>query len=117
MKINTSSGKVITADFEAGNKPAPWTHAGRHYIITVKVGRKSAAFDFWDSHHNRVNHIPCDLRGAVACWAGDALVDAFDQYDDLGSVTGQMVKGCIKALADARRLGLTDEELQELSDY
>lgn len=117
MKITLKTGKTITLDYIGGYKAATWKPSGHHYVITVKAGRKSASFDFWDSAHNKMNNIPCDLRGAVACWAGDALVEAFDQYDDIGDMKGSQVKGCIKALANAYRLGLSDEDLQELADY
>lgn len=111
------SGKIVKVDYVSGNKPCKWTPSGRHYVVTVKVGRKSVSFDFWDSYHNAQNRIAPDMRGAVACWAGDATIELYDQYKDIEVTDAKTVKACIKALKDARHLGFTDDDLQELSDY
>lgn len=112
-----STNKVIKVDYESGNKPAEWAPAGRHYVVYVKIGRRSTSFDFWDSYHNAKNKIKPDMRGALACWASDALIELFDSYEDLGGCDAKTIRACIKALKEAHRIGLTDEELQELSDY
>lgn len=117
MEHTLKTGKIVKVDYERGNKPAKWTPAGHNYIVTVKIGRRSASFDFWDSYHNAKNKIKPDMRGALACWAGDALIELYDSYDDIGGADAATIRGCIKALKNAKHIGLTDEELQELSDY
>ena len=115
--ITLKSGTTLSADYERGNKSAKWQPAGHHYIVTVKNGRRRASFDFWDSYNNAQKRIAPDMRGALSCWASDALIEAFDQYADFGEMDGATVRGCIKSLEQARRLQLSDDDLSELADY
>lgn len=125
MNINLSSGKIVSVTAEPGNKPANWYPSGDNYKVTVKVDGKRATFDFWDSYHNTVNGIEVDLRGALSCFAGDALNGNQFDVDEIASEFGytkpsdaiRVWKGLQKAQKQAKRLGLTDDELSELAEY
>lgn len=129
--LNLKSGTVIKAAAFAGNKQANWSPSGQHYQILVDYfitpgNKKSFRFDFWDSIHNKQNGIACDIRGALACWAFDALVGInASSVDDIASDFGYTVpseairvyRGVKHAETQFKRIGMTEEDLQELADY
>lgn len=122
FELVLKSGKTIKATATRGNKPATWNPSGFHYQITMKIGQKSHSFDFWDSRHNAENNIPCDVRGALSCFASDVTLFKYDQIDDVteGLTAKEIIriyKACEKSAKHSDRLGLTDEDLQELQDY
>ncbi len=122
MELKLKSGKTIRATAEKGNKPANWNPSGNHYRVTIKVGRRSHTFDFWESYHNAVNNLGCDVRGALACFASDVTLFKYDQIDDVSDGMKakdiiRIYKACEKASKESDRLGLSEEDLQELSDY
>lgn len=126
MDITLKSGKILSITASRGSKPARWNPSGNHYRVTVKVGRKGFIFDFWDSFHNRQKRIPCNERGAVACWAGDVFAgmnatDALDICEEFGYTdpkeARRVFSGAKQAQKQAKRMGFTEEELQELADY
>ena len=122
LELTLKSGKTIKASADRGNKSATWNPSGFHYRITMKINRKSHTFDFLDSRHNAENHIPCDIRGALSCFASDVTLFKYDQIDDVtdGLKAKDIIriyKACEKSAKNADRLGLTDEDLQELQDY
>lgn len=124
LELTTKSGKKITVTATPGaNKPAPWRPSGNGYTVTVKVGRKQASFSFWDSVHNAQNGIACDIRGALACFASDAMAgknatDALDIMDEFGytdtTEARRVFKGVKQAEKQADRLGLDWDDLAEL---
>ena len=116
------SGKTITATAKEGNKQANWNPSGNHYRITIKVTGKSHTFDFWDSVNAMQNNEPVDIRGALYCFASDVQIFKYDQVDEVSEGLKakdiiRLYKACEKSAKHADRLGLTDEDLQELSDY
>lgn len=122
LELTLKSGKTIKATAERGNKSANWNPSGEHYKITMKINRKSHTFDFWDSRHNMENNIPCDIRGALSCFASDVTLFKYDQIDDVSDGMKakdiiRIYKACEKSAKHSDRLGLTDEDLQELQDY
>lgn len=122
FELVLKSGKTIKVTAERDNKSSNWNPSGWHYEITMKIGRKSHSFDFWDSYHNAKNHTPCDIRGALSCFASDVTLFKYDQIDDVtdGMKAKDIIriyKACEKAAKHSDRLGLTDEDLQELQEY
>jgi len=120
--MELKSGKTIKATAVHNYKPANWDTSGKHYTVTIKSGRKSLSFDFWDSLNNAEKNLPCDIRGALACFASDVILFKYDQIDDVtdGLSAKEIIriyKGCEKSAKQSDRLGLTDEELSELQDY
>ena len=122
FELALKSGKTIKATATGGYKEAKWNPSGQYYQITVKIGRKSHSFDFWDSRQNQMNGIPYDIRGALSCFASDVMVFKYDEIDDVtdGMKAKDIIriyKACEKSAKHSDRLGLTDEDLQELQDY
>jgi len=127
MDIPLKSGHAVKLDYVRGNKKAPWEPSGRCYEVTIKTGRKSKVgrrsytFDFWGSRHDMETGKGCDLRGAAACFASDAMIARFEEWEILEGCKGndipRIIKGCQESDQAAVRLGLTDGDLQELADY
>lgn len=126
LTLTTKTGKTITASASRGNKSAPWQPSGHHYRVLVTVGTNKAWFDYWDSFHNAQMDEPCDLRGALACFASDAMTganatDALDIYEEFGYTSAKearrVFEGCKQAERKAKRLGLDWDDLAELADY
>ena len=125
------SGKTIAATAYGGNKEAPWSPSGNHYQIIVEYfalpgDKKTCRFDFWDSVHNMRTGEPCDVRGALACWAMDVSAGMnADSVDDIASEfcydkpseAMRVFKGVKKSQAQYERIGMDESDLQELSDY
>lgn len=125
-ELTLKSGTIIKASVKLGDKPANWQPSGNHYAINVSVNGKSFRFDFWDSYHNMVEGEPCDVRGALCSWAMDVWTGInSDSADDIASEFGytkpsealRVFKGVKQAEKQYNRLGLSEDDLQELSDY
>jgi hypothetical protein len=122
-----TDGKNIKVSAVLTGKKCPWgSMSGDGYKITISTNGKRASFDFWDSYHNMTNNIPVDLRGALSCFALDALAGMnAESADDIASEFGydkpsetvRVFKGVKKAQKQAERLEFTDDELSELADY
>ena len=124
--FTTKSGKTINVTATKGSKPARWSPAGQYYSVSVRIGNAERSFGFWDSYHNKINGKPCDLRGALAAFAGDALTgrnaessaDIMSEfgYDD-PKEANRVFKGVKHAQEQAEYLGLSVCDLDELNDY
>ena len=126
LELVLKSGKTIKATAKQEYKPANWEPSGDHYKIRVTIGKKSFSFDFWDSYHNMVEGLPCDIRGALCSWASDAFAgmnarDVDDIAEEFGytkaSEALRAFKGVKKAEKQYDRSPLNEGDLQELSDY
>lgn len=131
LEITLKSGSVIKAAAYQGDKPSNWNPSGNHYQILVDYfitpgNKKAFRFDFWDSYHNQVNDIPCDLRSALASWAMDVSTSlSVSSVDDIADEFGydkpsealRVYKGVKKAEKQYNRIEMTDEDLQELAEY
>lgn len=122
----TKSGKELIVRAYCTDKPAPWHPSGNSYLVKIQIGNSPIAFTFWDSYHNMVENKPVDLRGAIACWASDALTaincqDAADIMSEFGytdpKVARRVYKGCARHLDQARKIGLSDDDLEEIANY
>lgn len=126
MKYTTKSGKTVSVKSVRNDKRAPWEPYGNGYIITLSVSGKRASFQFWDSVSNQQNGKDCDLRGALACFASDALIgknasDVLDIMDEFGyddtKEARRVFSGVKRAESQSLRLGLDWDELSEIADY
>ncbi len=126
FELVLKSGNTIKATAKQGNKAPNWSPSGEHYRIRVTVAKKSFSFDFWDSYHNMIEGLPCDVRGALCSWASDAFAgmntrDVDDIAEEFGytkpSEALRVFKGVKKAERQFDRSPLNEEDLQELSDY
>lgn len=128
LTLTLKSGKTITASASRGNKPANWQPAGHHYRVLVTNDRQKtkAWFDYWDSFHSAQTGQPCDIRGALSCFASDAMTgqnaeDAADIMHEFGYTNPKEARrvftGCKEAERKANRLGLDWDDLAELADY
>lgn len=126
QEINLPSGNILTLSAKEGNKSAHWNPSGNHYKVTVRLNGKRFSFDFWDSIANTRENKPCDLRGAVACWAmdvntgldSDSAADVASEFGyDKPSEAMRVFRGVKKAEAQYNKIGMTEEDLQYLADY
>jgi hypothetical protein len=129
--MTLKSGRMIAAKAYQGDKPANWQPAGNHYQIIVEYfimpgNKKVFRFDFWDSYHNKQNNIPCDIRGALSSWAGDVFTGMnCSSVNDIVSEFGynkfsealRVFKGVKRAEKQYTRIEMSEDDLQELSDY
>ena len=130
-EMTLKSGRTIKATAYGGNKPASWQPSGNHYqvIVTYFVmpgNSKTFRFDFWNSIHNMQAGEPCDVRGALACWAMDAQNGmSVSSVDDIAYEFGytkpsealRVFNGVKRAEAQYNRIGMSKNDLEELGDY
>jgi hypothetical protein len=126
MEITLSSGKVIKLSAKENNAVATWTPCGIGYTVKIQVvGGKSRSFRFFDSYYNMMEGKEVDLRGAIACFASDAITgensdSAESIMEEFGydkSEAKKVFTGVKKAQKQAEELGFSDEDLSELSDW
>lgn len=131
IEIMLRSGRVIKAEAYQGNKSAPWNPAGNHYKILVDYfttpgNKKAFQFNFWDSCHNKINVIPCDVRGALAAWANDVFTSMnAESVDDLAFEFGydkpseaiRVYREVKRAEGQYKKIEMSEDDLQELADY
>jgi len=126
MELTLKTGKTIKVGAFPASIHSPWEPSGKSYIVTVTVNKKTRRFPFWDSIHNMQNGIPCDVRGALACFGSDAMSGenahaAADIMSEFGYTdpkeARRVFKGLKRAQQQAAELSLTWDELAELADY
>ena len=124
--LTLESGNHVYTNATRNNKPAPWSPAGHGYTIRASYMDKRWQFNYWDSAHNAQHGNPPDIRGALACWAGDCwagkqfdtVKEIMDEFGyDNASEARRVLKGCKKSAAQADRIGISDEDLEELANY
>jgi hypothetical protein len=126
IELTLKSGAVIKANATRGDKPANWEPSGNHYRINATYNGRRFSFDFWDSIANTQAGEPCDVRGALHCWASDVSSGLYiSDVDELAEEFGYTkpsealrVFNALKAsVKQYERLGMSEEDLQELGDY
>jgi hypothetical protein len=131
LTLALKSGNTIKARAKENDSRPEWAgekynQPRQGYTITANYKGKRFSFRFWDSIHNYQNGIECDLRGALACWACDVWAGknaqrALDIAQEFGYENAKdaprVFAGVKKAESQADRVGMSDEDLQELSDY
>lgn len=124
--LNLKSGSTIKATAKLGYKAAQWEVHGDYYKISANYNGRKFSFDFWDSYHNMVEGIPCDIRGALYSWAMDVSsgLDCSD-VDELAEEFGytkpseafRVFNALKRSVAQYERIGMTEDDLSELADY
>ena len=127
MEITLTSGKVVKLSAKENDAVATWTPCGIGYTVKIQVvGGKSRSFRFFDSYYNMMEGKEVDLRGAIACFASDAITgensdSAESIMDEFGydkiSEAKKVFTGVKKAQKQAEELGFSYEDLSELSDW
>lgn len=126
MKIVLKSGTMVQVTAKRGYKPANWNPSGEHYRVTITANKKRASFDFWDSYQAMVNGDDVDLHGALSCFASDVMAgENASNVDDIADEFGytkpsealRVFNGVKRAEEQAKRLGLSWDDLAELADY
>jgi hypothetical protein len=114
-----ATSKKIGIDSPAWDK----TGLHYHYKITVRVGKKSTAFDFWGSSNDTEKQQESSVKDALYSWASDALAgrDTFENFcSEFGYSTDsreaeRTYNACVKAYKAATRLGFIDDDLYKLN--
>jgi len=129
MFTTLKSGSTITATATAtmNNIPSPWgNYKNQGYTIRVNYNGSRFSFRFWDSVSNYETGAPCDIRGALSCFASDAFAgmnanDANDIMDEFGyediKEARRVFKGVKEAQAKAEAASMTEDDLSELANY
>lgn len=125
--ITLKSGSTITATVTKYNVPSFWgTYKNQGYTIHVKYNGSRFSFHFWDSASNYETGAPCDIRGALSCFASDTFAgmnaqtpkDIMDEfgYEDIKEAR-RVFKGVKEAQAKAEAASMTEDDLSELANY
>ncbi len=125
--LTLESGSTITATATKHNLPSSWgTYKNQGYTIRVNYNGNRFSFRFWDSANNYETGAPCDIRGALSCFASDTFAgmnanetaDIMEEfgYEDIKEAR-RVFKGVKEAQAKAEAASMTEADLSELANY